>query len=73
METLATIRWAFGKESVSRTREFEWHARFRADRKKARQMKSKVKSMLIIFYHIKEIVHKAHWQAKRSIVHITDI
>jgi hypothetical protein len=32
METLAMIRQAFGEESISRTRVFEWHARFRAGR-----------------------------------------
>jgi hypothetical protein len=32
-ETLAMIRQAFGEESKSRTRVFEWYARFKADRK----------------------------------------
>jgi hypothetical protein len=32
METLAMIRQAFGEESMSRIRVFEWHVRFRADR-----------------------------------------
>jgi hypothetical protein len=40
-ETLAMIRQAFEEESISRT----W-----ADRKRATQVKRKVKSMLTIFY-----------------------
>jgi hypothetical protein len=56
MEKLALIRQAFGKESMNGAGVFEWHFRFRADRKKARQMKIKVKSMLIIFFDIKGII-----------------
>jgi hypothetical protein len=41
---------------MSSTQVFEWHSRFRADRKI--QVKIKVKSMLIIFFDIKEIAHK---------------
>jgi hypothetical protein len=33
-KTLAMIRQAFGDESISLTRLFELHARFKADRKK---------------------------------------
>jgi hypothetical protein len=57
-ETPAMIRHEFEEESMSRTRLPERHARFRADRKKARQAKSTVKSMLIIFFDIKGIAHK---------------
>jgi hypothetical protein len=49
---------AFGEESMSRTRVFEWHIRFRADQKRPRQVESKVKSMFIIFFVISGIVHK---------------
>jgi malate synthase len=49
METLM-IRQAFGEESMSRTQVLEWYARFRADRNMARQVKKKVKNMLIIFF-----------------------
>jgi hypothetical protein len=39
---------------------------------KARQVKSKAKSMLNIFFHIKGIVHKeSSWQAEQSILHTT--
>jgi hypothetical protein len=49
LETLVIIRQAFMEESISHTQMFEW--------KKARQVKSKVKSMLIIFFVIlKEFV-----------------
>jgi hypothetical protein len=57
METLTVIRQTFGEESMSRTWAFEWYAWIKADRKR-RQVRSKVKSMLIIFFNIKEIVHK---------------
>jgi hypothetical protein len=41
--------------------------------KKARQVKNKVKSMLIIFFDIKGIVltKNSFWQAKQSIPHTT--
>jgi hypothetical protein len=53
-ETLAMIGQAFGEEGMNRTQKVQtqW------DREKAKQVKSKVKSMLIIFFYIKEIVHK---------------
>jgi hypothetical protein len=41
------------EESMSRTRLFNRQTRFRVDRKKARQVKRKSKSMLIIFFDIK--------------------
>jgi hypothetical protein len=54
-ETLAMIRQAFGEERMNRT----GVARSSQGRpRKARHLKSKVKSMLIIFFNIKGIVHK---------------
>jgi hypothetical protein len=62
-ETLAMIRQAFGKESVSHT-ESPNSSRPR----KATQVKSKVKSMLIIFSDVRGVVHKkVVLQAKQSI------
>jgi hypothetical protein len=53
-ETLVIIRQAFKEESMSRRPESPNSPR----QKKARQVKSKVKSMLIIFFDIKGIFHK---------------
>jgi hypothetical protein len=54
-------RQAFGQETMSSTSVFEWHAR---------QVKNKVKSMLIIFFDFKGIFHKelllAGQRVKRS-------
>jgi hypothetical protein len=61
-ETLAMIRQAFGEESMNRTRVSEWP-------KKARQVKKKVKSMLIIFFGIKESVLKEFVLEVNSIYH----
>jgi hypothetical protein len=53
-ETLTLSRQASREENMSRTLKVQTHL----DRKKARQVKSKVKSMLIIFLYMKGIVHK---------------
>jgi hypothetical protein len=53
-ETLAIINPGFRKESMSHTRKLQIYS----DKKRARQVKSKAKSMLIIFFGIKGIVHK---------------
>jgi hypothetical protein len=55
MDTLAMIRQAFTEESMSCTWVFEWHAQFKTGPKK---VKRKVKNMLIIFFFIRELVHK---------------
>jgi hypothetical protein len=52
-DTLAMIRQAFGEESTSLMRVFEWRSRNSPRPKKARQMKSKFKSMLVIFFNSK--------------------
>jgi hypothetical protein len=57
------IRQVFGEESVSRTRILQIFC----GRKKARQMKSKVNSMLIIFFAIKGIVRKEFFLAGQTV------
>jgi hypothetical protein len=58
METLAMIRQAFRKESMSHTRVTGWKSTKPLTPKKTRQVKGKVKSMLITLFDIKGIVHK---------------
>jgi hypothetical protein len=73
METLAVIRREFREEDVSHIWVFKWHAWFRqTGKKKARQVKNKVKNMLLSFFDIKEMfTENSSWQAKRSIPHTT--
>jgi hypothetical protein len=61
METLAMTRQAFREDSMSRTQMSECHARFRADQKR-RQVKSKVKSMLIIITSRGLFTKNSSWQ-----------
>jgi hypothetical protein len=60
---MATIRQAFGEETVTRTQKLQTHW----DRKKARQVKSEVKSMHFIYFDIKGIVHKEFILAGQTI------
>jgi hypothetical protein len=68
-ETLALIRQEFGEENLSLTLVFEWQ--FQGRLKKAIQVKSKVKRMLIIFFDIKDMVHKEFVLAGQSLPHTT--
>jgi hypothetical protein len=63
MEILAIIRQEFEEERMSHTRKVKLKVRL----KKVRQVKSKVKSMLIIFLDIKGIVHKEFVLAGQTI------
>jgi hypothetical protein len=49
-ETLEFIRQVFGEENVK--------SKLTEAKKKARQVKSKIKSLLVIFFDIKGIVHR---------------
>jgi hypothetical protein len=62
-DTLAMIRQALRVESMSCTRRVQTH-RYR---KEASQVKNKVKSMFIIFFDIKGIVHKTFILAGRTV------
>jgi hypothetical protein len=57
-EALAMIRQASGKESMSHIWVFEWKSLYLLGPKKPRRVKCKVRSMLIISFDIKGIVHR---------------
>jgi hypothetical protein len=66
METQAIIRQSFGKESMNHTWVFELHAQFRGGKKNMRQVKSKVKSMLVFFFTSRGFsIKNSSWQAKQ--------
>jgi hypothetical protein len=65
-ETLIMIRQAFREESMSPV-----HALVQGRLKKARLVKSKVKSMLITVFNIKTSTKNLSWQAKQSIPYTT--
>jgi hypothetical protein len=54
-EALAKLIKVFGEEIISRTRVPEWNVQAHEDQK-AKQVKSKVKNILIISFNIKGIV-----------------
>jgi hypothetical protein len=57
-ETLAMIRQIYGEERMSSIQVFECKRPNRMRLKKVSQVKSKIKSMLIIFFGTKGIIHK---------------
>jgi histone-lysine N-methyltransferase SETMAR len=50
--------WVYGYDSETKQQSSQWKSPYSPRPKKARQVKGKVKSMLIIFFDIKRIVHK---------------
>jgi hypothetical protein len=67
------IRQAFREESMTFTWVFEWKSPHSPRmKKKAGQLKSKIKGMLIIFYHIEGLFkNNLSWQAKQSLSNAT--
>jgi hypothetical protein len=63
LETLGMFRQVFREENMSRTQNVKTHQ----DGRKARQVKSTDKSMLIIFFDIKGIVHKEFVLASQTV------
>jgi hypothetical protein len=64
----AMKRQALKEENVSRTQVFEWKCPDSLRPKNMRQVKSKVKSMLIVFL---DITNNTSWHARQSYSHIT--
>jgi histone-lysine N-methyltransferase SETMAR len=50
--------WSYGYDPETKQQSSQWKSPNSQTPKKAQQVKSKVKSMLIIFFDIKGIVHK---------------
>jgi hypothetical protein len=67
MKTLAKIRQAFGEESVSNTRVFEWKIPNSPELEMVRHVKSNANSMLIIFIYVKRIVHNEFVLAEQTV------
>jgi hypothetical protein len=61
------IGQAFGEESLSQTFVFEWKSPNSLRPKKVKQVKSDVRSMLIISFDIKGIIHKEFILAGRTV------
>jgi hypothetical protein len=70
METLAMLTQAFEEESISHTEVFEWKSSNSQRLKNVRQVNSRAKSMLIICFDIKRIVHKEFILAGETVLHI---
>jgi transposase len=72
MEMLAMIRQAFGEESMSCTRVFEWHARFRASRTSIEDDQAKSRACSSFSLTSRGLfTKKSSWQAKQSILYAT--
>jgi hypothetical protein len=71
-ETLAVIRQAFGKDCMSRTRVFQWHDGFRANRKRRDRWRPKSRACSSFSLTSRGLFTKnSSWQAKQSIPNIT--
>jgi hypothetical protein len=68
METWAVVRQAFGREGVRGTLLISCRSTSSERSKQARQVKTKVKRMLIIFFDIKGIVHKECFLAGHTVM-----
>jgi len=50
METCQLLQQAYGEDGMGRTQVFDWFRRFKEGRKKGRQVRSKTKVMLLVFF-----------------------
>jgi hypothetical protein len=76
VEILAIIGPAFGEHIMRGTRVLERNCPNSPTAKKAKQLKSKVKSMMVIFFGIKRTVHEEFvltWQTASSTFAVTFI
>jgi histone-lysine N-methyltransferase SETMAR len=60
------LSWIYGYGPETKQQSSQWKSPNSPRPKKARQVKSKVKSMLIIFFNIKGIVHKESFLAGQT-------
>jgi hypothetical protein len=66
-ETLAVIRQAYGEESMSRTRVFEWHAWFRADQKGWDKWRAKSRTCSLFYLTSRGGFHKEFMLAGHTV------
>jgi hypothetical protein len=61
------IRQAFGEENMGRTQVFEWKSPHSLRLKEVRHVKTKAKSILIIFFDNQGLVHEEFVPAEQTL------